>query len=318
MISEGSSFLKGMALGGLFCAVITLLGSFKVGRDSESVHHEHHHIQAPNREELLQLSEVERMHLSQSIRVYCIVLTKPRDLAFWAAAKETWTKHCDKVEFYSSENVKVFDSIDLKTEDVWLMMRRAYKHAYEKNKNDYNWFFLVRPSTFAIVENLKYFLLNKDPMQPFYIGHVVKSGELEYVDIEGGIVLSVEALRKFISVLNDSGKCPEQGSMLWKLSGEKQLALCLKNTGTVAENAEDSEGKEVFNTKSVSTLIQDAISQKSKQIVEGCCSDVAITFNGLNPNHMHVMMYGVYRLRAYGHSFNDALFFLPPEGSDND
>lgn len=85
-----------------------------------------------------------------------------------------------------------------------------------------------------------------------------------------------------------------------------------------AENTEDTDGKDVFNTKSVGLFIKEAMTNHPKQVVEGCCSDMAVTFNGLTPNQMHVMMYGVYRLRAFGHLFNDALIFLPPNGSDND
>ncbi|XP_074739005.1 C1GALT1-specific chaperone 1 [Strix uralensis] len=318
MISESSSFVKGVVLGGAFCMLVTLLGHIKVGHGTKAHHHEHHHIQAPNKEDVLNLSEGERMELSKSIRVYCIILVKPKDLGHWAAVKETWSKHCDKVEFYSSENVKVFESVALNTNDMWVMMRKAYKITYERYKDEFSWFFLAYPTTFAIIENLKYFLLKKDPSQPFYIGHTMKSGDLEYVDGEGGIVLSIESLRRFSHVLEDSDKCPEQGGMIWKLAEDKQLAICLKYTGVFAENAEDSEGKDVFNTKSVGALIKEAMSTHPQQVVDGCCSDMAITFSGLAPNHMHVMMYGVYRLRPYGHTYNDALVFLPPPGSDND
>ncbi|KAK6473679.1 C1GALT1-specific chaperone 1 [Huso huso] len=316
MISEGSSFIKGMLLGGLFCALVTLLGNFNKGHQSTTDHH-HHHIQAPSEEELLKLPEPKRLELSQNIRVYCAILVQPRELSYWAAVKETWSKHCDKAEFYSSENVKVFHSVNLDTKDKWLMLRNALKHAYANGKG-YSWYFVALPSTFAIIENLKFFLLNKDPGQPFYIGHTVKSGELEYAELEGGLVLSVEALRRLVGVFSDNVKCPEQGSALWKLTEEKELAVCLKYTGVFAENAEDSEGKEIFNTKSVNTLIKEALAEKPQEVVNGCCSDVAITFHGQSPNHMQVLMYGVYRLRPYGHTFHDSLIFLPPVDSDND
>ncbi|XP_030065061.1 C1GALT1-specific chaperone 1 [Microcaecilia unicolor] len=318
MISEGSSFIKGMMIGGIACIVVNLFGQIKLGNDRRAHHHEHHHIQAPDKEEVWNLPEAERMSLTQSIRVYCIILVKPKDLSHWAAVKETWSKHCDKSDFYSSEHVKVFESIILHTDDMWSMMRKAYQHAYENYKNDFNWFFLAYPTTFAIIENLKYFLLKKDPAQPFYVGHTIKSGDLEYVDFNGGIVLSIESLNRLYAVFKHPEECPEQGSLIWKLSEDKQLAMCLKYTGVVAENAEDSEGKDIFNTKSVNNLIKDSMDSSPQQVVEGCCSDMAITFNGLSPNNMHVMMYGVYRLHAYGHAFHDALVFLPPSDSNND
>ncbi|KAM4020963.1 C1GALT1-specific chaperone 1 [Anomaloglossus baeobatrachus] len=317
MISEGGSFMRGMLIGGAFCLVVTLLGHIKLGHESASPH-EHHHIQAPNKEDVMKLSNVERMELSKSMRVYCIILVKPKELSLWSAVINTWSKHCDRTDYYSSEHVKVFESIVVDSSDMWTMMRKAIQMAYEKHKKEYNWFFIAQPSTFAIIENLKYFVLKKNPLEPFYIGHTVKDGDLDYVDLAGGIVLSIGSLNRLIHVMNEPDKCPETGGIIWKVPGDKQLAMCLKYKGVVAENAEDSEGKNVFNTKSVGALIKEAMANDPQKVVEGCCSDMAITFSGISPNHMQVMMYGVYRLRAYGHSFNDALVFLPPPHSDND
>ncbi|CAI9608343.1 unnamed protein product [Staurois parvus] len=317
MISEGGSFMRGMLIGVAFCIVITLLGHIKLSHEP-TTSHEHHHIHAPNKEEVLKLMGTEKMELSESIQVYCIILVRPKDLSLWAAARTTWSKHCDKADFYSSEHMKVFDSIVLDSNDMWVMMRKAIQMAYKNHKDKYNWFFISQPSTFAIIENLKYFLLKKDPSEPFYIGHTVKDGDLDYVNIAGGIVLSLECVNRFVDLMNKPDKCPETGSIIWKVSEDKQLAMCLKHKGVLAENAEDSEGKNVFNTKSVGTLIKEAMANDPQKVVEGCCSDMAITFSGLSPNNMQVMMYGVYRLRAYGHSFNDALVFLPPPNSDND
>ncbi|XP_059832983.1 C1GALT1-specific chaperone 1 [Hypanus sabinus] len=318
MISESSSFLKGIILGGMFYLFFTLLDNPKMGGRMQSQKHEHHHLKVPNKDELLKLSEAKRMELSQSIRVLCLIMVKTKEIGYWASVVETWSKHCDRAVFYSSETIKPFPSVPLGTEDQWIGTRKAFKHAYENYKDDYSWFFLVQATSFAIIENLKFFLLNKDPREPFYIGHTVKSGNMEYVETSSGVVLSVEALERLYAVMSDSVKCPEKGTLLWKMSEEKELAVCLKYTGVFAENAEDNEGKELFNSKNVNTLIEEAMSNNQNEVVEGCCSDLAITFHGSSPNHMHVMMYGVYRLRPFGHSFSDALVFIPPADSIND
>ncbi|XP_078067508.1 C1GALT1-specific chaperone 1 [Mustelus asterias] len=318
MMTEGTSFMKGVMLGGLFCLVFTFFANTKMRGDSGLRSHEHHHLKAPNKEELLKLPEAKRMELSLTIRVLCLIMVTPKEIGYWASAMETWSKHCDKAVFYSPETIKIFQSVSLETEDKWIQTRKAFKHAYENYKDNFNWFFLVESTTFAIIENLKFFLLNKDPEQPFYVGHTVTSGDLNYVESSSGVVLSIEALERLYRVLDDPVKCPEKGSLLWKMSEERELAVCLKYTEVIAHNAEDDEGKELFNSKNINTLIGEAMSNNPNEVVEGCCSDVAITFNGNSPNHMHVMMYGVYRLRPYGHTFNDALIFMPPVGSDND
>ncbi|XP_004677485.1 PREDICTED: C1GALT1-specific chaperone 1-like [Condylura cristata] len=314
MLSEGSSFLKGVMLGSIFCAVITMIGHYGIGPRNRMQNHKHlRYLRAHN----LTTLKDELMELSKSLSVYCMIQVTLKDVGHWAAVKETWIKHCDKAEFFSSENAKVFESVIMETSDMWLMMRKTFKYVFDKYKDQYNWFFLARPTTFAIIENLKYFLLKKDPLQPFYLGHTVKSGDLEYVNVEGGIVLSIESMKRLKKLLSVPEKCPEQEGLIWKLSEDKQLAVCLKYAGIFPENAEDSQGKDVFNTQTIGLFIEEAMISHT-DVVEGCCSDMAVTFNGLTPNQMHVMMYGVYRLRAFGHIFNDALVFLPPNGSDND
>ncbi|XP_070769689.1 C1GALT1-specific chaperone 1 [Enoplosus armatus] len=317
MLSEGGSFMKGVVMGGVFCLVLSLLSSFSPGTESRTEDHHHHHVKAPSKDELTHLSDDQVQELSNQVRVSCIIMVQPKILVYWATVVDTWSKHCDKAVFYTSESSKALDAIDLNEKDDWARLRKALKHAYE-NAGDLRWFFVAQPTTFAIIENLKYLVLTKDPSEPFYLGNAMKSGELEYVAYDSGIVLSYEALKRLVHVFKDEDKCPERGRALWKLSEDKQLAVCLKYTGVFAENGEDSHGKGLFNSKSVDSLITDSMKDNPNNVVEGCCSDMAVTFNGMSPNQMQVMMFGVYRLRPFGHDFHDSLVFYPPEGSDND
>ncbi|XP_026185422.1 C1GALT1-specific chaperone 1 [Mastacembelus armatus] len=317
MLSDGCSFMKGMFMGGLFCLVLSLLGSLSPGNDAKIDGHHHHHVKAPSKDELKRLSDTEVQELSNQVQVYCVIMVQPKILVYWVAAVDTWSKHCDKAVFYTSESSKALEAVDLNEKDEWARLRKALVHAYE-NAGDLRWFFVAQPTTFAIIENLKYLVLTKDPNEPFYLGNAMKSGELEYVSYDSGIVLSYEALKRLVHAFQDENKCPERGHTLWKLSEDKQLAVCLKYTGVFAENGEDARGKGLFNSKSVNTLIANSLQENPTNVVEGCCSDMAVTFNGMSPNQMQVMMYGVYRLRPYGHDFHDLLVFYPPEGSDND
>lgn len=318
MLSEGSSFFKGMILGSGFCLALFFLGSFSPDTDSsaEDQHH-HHHVKAASKDELTHLSDAQMQMFSNQVRVSCIIMVQPKKIVHWAAAVDTWSKHCDKAEFYTSEATKAFEAVDLNEKDDWARLRKALQHAYN-NAGTLRWFFIAQASTFAIIENLKYLVLNKDPSQPFYLGRSMKSGELEYVAYDSGIVLSYEALKRLVTIFKDEDKCPERGHMLWKLTEEKQLAECLKYTGVFAENGEDSRGKGLFNIKGVNSLISDSMKANPNNVLEGCCSDLAVTFNEMTANEMQVMMFGVYRLRPYGHVFHDMLTFNPPEDSNND
>lgn len=318
MLSEGSSFVKGMFLGGLFCLALSFLGSFSPDTDSSPEdHHHHHHVQAASKDELTRLSDAQMQKLSNQVRVSCLIMVKPKIISHWASAVDTWSKHCDKAEFYTSEATKALEAVDLNEKDDWARLRKALQHAYN-NAGTLRWFFIAEATTFAIIENLKYLVLNKDPSEPFYLGKSMKSGELEYVEYDSGIVLSYEALRRLVKIFKDEEKCPERGNMLWKLTEEKQLAECLKYTGVFAENGEDSHGKGLFNSKGVTSLISDSMKANPNNVLDACCSDLAITFNDMSPNQMQVLMFGVYRLRPYGHVFHDMLTFNPPDDSNND
>ncbi|XP_061747955.1 C1GALT1-specific chaperone 1 isoform X2 [Nerophis ophidion] len=319
MLSEGGSFVKGMALGAVFSLTLAILSSFSPSAQSgsEENHHRHHHVQAPSNDELRRLSDLEAQELNHQVRVYCVIMVQPKILEHWATAVDTWSKHCDKAVFYTSESSKALEAVDLNEKDDWARLQKALKHAYE-NAGDLRWFFIAQPTTFAIIENLKYLLLTKDPGEPFYIGNAVKSGELDYVAYDSGIALSYEALKRLVRVFQDQNKCPQTRQGLWLLSEDKQLAVCLRQTGVFAENGEDVHGKGLFNSRSVETLIKESMKDNPGNVVEGCCSDMAVTFGGMSPNQMQVMMYGVYRLRSFGHDFYDWLTFDPPEGSEND
>lgn len=309
--------MKGVIMGSLFCLVLSFLGSFSPSIKPKMEDHHHHHVKAASTDELKHLTDSQMQELSNQVRVYCIIMVQPKELVYWATAVDTWSKHCDNPVFYTSESSKALEAVDLNEKDNWVRLRKALKHAYE-NAGDMRWFFVAQPTTFAIIENLKYLVLTKDPTEPFYLGNAMKSGELEYVAYDSGIVLSYEALKRLVQVFQDQDKCPETSRGLWKVTEDKQLAICLKYTGVFAENGEDQHGKGLFNSKTVNSLIKDSMRDNPNNVVQGCCSDMAVTFNGMSPNQMQVMMYGVYRLRPYGHDFQDSLVFYPPDGSDND
>lgn len=50
----------------------------------------------------------------------------------------------------------------------------AYKYVYDHHLNDADWFMKADDDTFVIVENLRYFLSDKDPNEPVYHGHHFK------------------------------------------------------------------------------------------------------------------------------------------------
>jgi glycoprotein-N-acetylgalactosamine 3-beta-galactosyltransferase len=48
--------------------------------------------------------------------------------------------------------------------------KEAFKYVYKKHLNEYDWFMKADDDTYVIVENLRYFLHDKDPKSPTYYG----------------------------------------------------------------------------------------------------------------------------------------------------
>ncbi|XP_078737350.1 C1GALT1-specific chaperone 1-like [Lampetra fluviatilis] len=356
MFGDYGSFFKGLLLGALCCVLATMVGNVihRKPTPAERRHADHPHVPESESSESRdhghrhhdglpppQQPEQRRREASEALRVLCMVMTKPKTLSHWAAARETWTRHCDGTVFYSPEEVKAYSSVPVGAGDTWSQTARALRHAHDAHvavaedgeegageeggdRRPFGWFLLVQDSTFAIVENLKYYVHRqqrfRDPEEPFYAGKVASAGELKYAEMAAGLVLSRGALRRLRAALDDRERCPESGGFLWKTTAEKQLATCLLNVGVQVYNAEDTEKRELFSSQHVDVLVSAAMQRASQrgEPAEGCCSDLAVTFGGVSPNQMRVLMYGVYRLRSFGRSYADQLYFLPVPGADND
>ncbi len=110
-MSEGSSFMKGMILGGIFCLVLSFFGTFNSGTHSEGHEHLHHHLKPASKDELLKFSESQMSDLVLQVQVYCLIMVTPKLLVHWATANDTWSKHCDKSVFYTSESSKALEAV---------------------------------------------------------------------------------------------------------------------------------------------------------------------------------------------------------------
>ena len=89
----------------------------------------------------------------------------------------------------------------------------AFKYMYDNHINEADWFMKADDDTFAIMENLRYFLSDKNPSDAVYYGHhfnvIVKpqgyfsGGEIFEIDILS-LKLEFLLLLDFYKSLNDS------------------------------------------------------------------------------------------------------------------
>lgn len=183
-------------------------------------------------------------------------MTHPKNLYTKAIhIKNTWAKRCDVTLFVPGENYKDpnFPIIELNSaagrshlsNKTW----GAFDHIYKHYVNKADWFLKADDDTYVIVENLRYFLSNKDTNKPLIFGHHFDyngNAKMAYVSGGAGYVISKAALALF-GQNRQSVKTCEEGHELLGKSEDWQFSACLKDLGVKLGNSRDKLGNSRFH-----------------------------------------------------------------------
>ncbi|WAQ93655.1 C1GLT-like protein [Mya arenaria] len=157
--------------------------------------------------------------LWKSVRVLCLILTSKTGQAKMAAVNETWASKCDKKYFLFSREINKTDNAEMLFLPVkegrahlTAKVRYALKYAYEKHRNEFDWFLKCDDDTYIIMENLRHLLASTDHNKPSYMGfHMklfVKNG---FMSGGGGYVISSRALHDVVRIGFENGSCKIDG-----------------------------------------------------------------------------------------------------------
>lgn len=162
--------------------------------------------------------------------------------------KATWGHRCSKLIFMSSEEDKKLPSVALPVsegrENLWAKTKEAFKYLYKKHLNEYDWFMKADDDTYVIVENLRYFLHDKDPKSPIYYGRRFKPYVTQgYMSGGAGYVLSSESVKLFVEKgINVANKCRTDAGGAEDL----EMGRCLEAVGVKAGDTRDESERERF------------------------------------------------------------------------
>uniref|UniRef100_A0A2C9LN20 N-acetylgalactosaminide beta-1,3-galactosyltransferase n=1 Tax=Biomphalaria glabrata TaxID=6526 RepID=A0A2C9LN20_BIOGL len=245
--------------------------------------------------------------LKEKVRLLVWVMTTPTNLDTKAkAVKETWGPRCNKLLFFSSEDNSSFPVIGLNVSEgrahLTAKSSQAWMYIYKNHFNDADWFMKADDDTYVIVENLRYFLSDKNSSEPHYFGHTFIYYNFTFYSGGSGYVMSKESLRK----INEDGYakklCDEDGSF-----EDYRMSKCMKVVGVPTVNTVDDQGRNRFNCLSMQSHLNGTYppwyykydingAKKGKDSI----SNYAISFHYAKPEMMYILDFVLYNLQVYG------------------
>lgn len=247
--------------------------------------------------------------LYNDVRIICWILTSPKTIKLKGlSVKDTWGKRCNKLIFMSSEDDPFYPAVNLGVpegrENLWGKTRAAFKYLYKHHLNDADWFFKADDDTFAVMENMRYFLSKLNPKEPHFLGRWFTPFN-GYNSGGAGYVLSKGALRQFIRASNNPWKCPEKH---W--AEDVAMGQCLGINNVHPEDTRDDVGRQTYHPYALEYhLIPGYISKDDwlhsydKYPVEvgpKCCSDHSTTYHYVSRENMYIYDYFIHHLYPYG------------------
>ncbi|KAG0445691.1 hypothetical protein HPB47_018852 [Ixodes persulcatus] len=252
------------------------------------------------------ISEAEFLY--RQVPVLCLVQAKTRQQV--RSVYNNWGRHCNRLVFFGSiqDPYVPIHQIPLSVADAQVTCL-VLRHVLHKYGGEFSWLLLVDDETFAIVENLRFYVAPLNSSAVYYLGHPVQetSGGF-YNSMAGGIVLSEGAVRSLSRTMGR--RCDRLGKTSVAIDRYVGKLLLRGPSGggpLRPVDTRDPLARGRFNPFSVEKmLVPGSISYfnsywRSSLFLsqEGghCCSRRAVTFHGVNPVEMFLFEYLTHRLQ---------------------
>jgi len=263
--------------------------------------------------------------LYDKISVTCLVF--PLSVENAEAINATWGQHCNHVYFFSHkfEDSKIpIKKLTGVSSEFGLFCSTL--HTIQEELGDkLEWLLITTDDTFAIPENLRYYVAPYKANHSYYLGHAMKFWNQIYNWRDAGIVLSRGALSKLFSKFPTSKSCAN-GGKYWR-NGDWYLGKHLSTLGVHVRDTRDHRGRGRFNGYSFKKLLfPGAVSLFERYWKDSlflapdgptCCSNHAITFHGiLSMSKMYQLEYLFHHLRPFPYEGVYGNAIPPPRPDD--
>uniref|UniRef100_A0A0N4Z0K6 N-acetylgalactosaminide beta-1,3-galactosyltransferase n=1 Tax=Parastrongyloides trichosuri TaxID=131310 RepID=A0A0N4Z0K6_PARTI len=194
--------------------------------------------------------------LKENVTIFCLLHTSPKYKYSRAIPqKNTWLKRCTKYIYVSIEEDLELPSI--KGNDIDgheysnVRVRYGLKYIYDNYGDKFDWIYKGDDDNYVIMENLRLFLLNKNPNNPHYFGFPINLKQKNYktpYHSGAGFVLSKNSLKKLVTeAFPNHSICDSRPTS----PDDLVFGECLKNVGVEISESRDSKKKHMFIASNV-------------------------------------------------------------------
>jgi len=253
--------------------------------------------------------KTEAFYLYANVIVFCLVFPTNADSAL--TIKNTWGKHCNKIFFFNEKhNDSIVPVVRVPAKSSFDLLCKSI-HQIVDSEEAFDWLLVTTEDTFALPENLRYYVAPFNSSQPYYLGHAMRFWAQEYNWGNAGYTLSKGAINILLSKFQTGQMC-QKGGKYWK-NGDWYLGKHMASLGVKVRDTRDHLGKGRFNGYSFKKLLfPGAVSSFDRFWKDSlylspdgpkCCSNHAVTFHGiLSKSKMYQLEYLFYHLRPFPYS----------------
>jgi len=249
----------------------------------------------------------EAAHLHRVVIVWCLVFPSTAEAAI--SIRDTWGSHCNRILFFHQQQQdSEIPVARLPARSAWGLLCRALLEVSEAGPDQPDWVLITTEDTFALPENLRYYVAPLNASEPHYLGHAMKFWSQVYNWGSAGYAISRGALTSLRSRFSTGTQC-DAGGKYWR-NADWYLGKHLASLGIRPRDTRDHLGKGRFNGYSFKKLLfPGAVSLFERYWKDSlylspdgpaCCSSHAITFHGiLSKSKMYQLEYLFYHLRPF-------------------
>lgn len=195
--------------------------------------------------------------LSKEIGILCVIMAKTNDLDKKSKAiHRTWARRCTDVVYLAYKVTSEYELpvIEIQSPERLIYYREKMKEVMrlimKTYIDNYEWFLIATDETYVILENLRYFLSDKNFATPTFYGRVNPFKDIRFKKIglpwqyniaNMGFVMSNEAVRSVARFNYSEVPCNGQ------VTGDAYSDLCMDAAEVIVGSTKDPDGREMFN-----------------------------------------------------------------------